>query len=121
MFYTSGRIRIFILGSISMRSLGFLIINGYLVIYKRYSLKKYIEKAANVIIATFIWGIIYNIVFGVAFHEKIDAIEMGRRIQEGMVYRGVYQYKKLFFWGISYYLFTITGYKCNIYEVQCRD
>lgn len=82
----------------------FLLINGYLVIHKEYSLEQYIKKAGHVIIITFLWGIIYNLVFGIAFHEKNAGIDIIRRIYRG-VYQGEYiSIRNWFFWtlGIIY-------------------
>ena len=83
----------------------FLLINGYLVIHKEYSLEQYVKKAGHIIIITFLWGIVYNLVFGIVFHEENAGIDIIRRIYQGGVYQGGYiSIRNWFFWtlGIIY-------------------
>ena len=93
----------------------FLLINGYLVIHKEYSLEQYVKKAGHIIIITFLWGIVYNLVFGIVFHEENAGIDIIRRIyQGGGIPRRVHKYKKLVFLDAGYYIHFPSVYKCDI-------
>ena len=48
----------------------FLLINGYLIIHREYSMREYIKKIIHTILITFAWGMLYNLIFDVVFNEE---------------------------------------------------
>lgn len=84
----------------------FLLINGYLTIHREYPMKVYIKKTVRIILITFTWGMLYNLIFAVAFNEKKNLIDVVRNIYWG-VYQGEYiSIRNWFFWTLAIiYLF----------------
>ena len=80
----------------------FLLINGYLVIHKDYSMKDYMKKALRIILVTFVWGMLYNLIFGIVFHEEKSMIDIARIVYQGGIYSGEYiSIRNWFFWALA--------------------
>lgn len=80
----------------------FLLINGYLVIHKEYSMKDYLRKVLRTILVTFTWGMLYNLVFGIVFQEEKSVIDVIRIVYQGGIYQGEYiSIRNWFFWALA--------------------